>query len=92
MKYRAEYKLTSMQEHRDKSPGEPLFTLDELATKAKASVANIRNLLRSHPLEPTRVTQSSSAGRHQLYTLSSFKAWWRALPEDARERAKKGKP
>lgn len=70
---------------RGESPGEPLYTLTEIAKKGALKAEKLPNEMRWHPgLRPWVRNKE----RVSYYRLSDFKDWYRALPQEAKDRLK----
>lgn len=64
------------------SPGEPLFTLQDMAVKLGITVNSLAAYMKHHPgLEPfcTRVRRGASDNAIGYYKMGDFKKWWRSF-------------
>ena len=72
------------------NPGEPLYSVSEIADRLGIEEATLRSLLCHFPgLKYWRKgSSSSSALHHHMYRLSDARLWWATVPEKSREKAK----
>ena len=76
----------SVKKNRSKIVREPLYTLLEIADKLNMEYETLKNLVRNkhNKVPPPKVEMSPVSAtrmKQNLYKLSEFKAWIRALEE-----------
>jgi len=69
-----------------KSPGEPLYTVAELASRLGTTESHLLGLMHRHPgLVAFREAQSSASPFRKYYKLSDARRWWRTLAANTLE-------
>ena len=66
--------------------GQPWRTLAELAAVLRVEHATLRVLLAHHRENAPQLTR---IGPRNVYNRGAFRDWWRSLPAEVREKAKK---